>query len=230
MNIKDKIEKLLNLAQSPNENEARDAMLKARKLMAKYKLDKDDIRENNVKIIDRTTDISCTTMTNYWAVELAKVIAEHYCCKSYVQKITGKKTRTIGFIGLEEDFMICVQIYRYAYKCVNQYCEKIKRKYKGRYTPAEIRNLEYVYGKGFCKGLEEAFEEQQKKNQEWGLVLAIPKEVISIFNSSTETNNIIMKNYKNEVSDRLKRNGYRDGRRFEPSNKLTPGTRKQELE
>ena len=42
-NIQDKIAKLLALAESPNENEAKLALLKARKLMAKHKLSEKDI-------------------------------------------------------------------------------------------------------------------------------------------------------------------------------------------
>ena len=38
VNYKDKIEKLLALSQSPNEHEARAALLKARELMAEHKL------------------------------------------------------------------------------------------------------------------------------------------------------------------------------------------------
>ncbi len=37
-NIKERIERLLVLAQSPNEHETRAALLKARELMGKYKL------------------------------------------------------------------------------------------------------------------------------------------------------------------------------------------------
>ena len=50
--IKDKIAKLLALAESPNENEAKLALLKARKLMAKHKLSEKDIEitsQRNVK-------------------------------------------------------------------------------------------------------------------------------------------------------------------------------------
>ena len=50
--IKDKIAKLLALAESPNENEAKLALLKARKLMAKHKLSEKDIEitsKRNVK-------------------------------------------------------------------------------------------------------------------------------------------------------------------------------------
>ena len=43
-NIKDKIAKLLALAESPNENEARAALLKARELMAEHKLRPEDVK------------------------------------------------------------------------------------------------------------------------------------------------------------------------------------------
>lgn len=38
MDYKDKIKKLLALAESPNENEAQAALLKARQLMAEHKI------------------------------------------------------------------------------------------------------------------------------------------------------------------------------------------------
>lgn len=42
---KEKIKKLLALAQSPSEAEAKAALLKARKLMAEYKLTEADLKE-----------------------------------------------------------------------------------------------------------------------------------------------------------------------------------------
>ena len=42
---KDKIRKLLALAQSPNEHEARAALLKARQLMAEHKLSEAELRD-----------------------------------------------------------------------------------------------------------------------------------------------------------------------------------------
>lgn len=44
INIKDKIAKLLALAESPNENEAKAALLKARELMAEHKLRPEDVK------------------------------------------------------------------------------------------------------------------------------------------------------------------------------------------
>lgn len=46
MNYKDKISKLLALAQSPEEAEAKEALLKARKLMAEHKLTEADLEDD----------------------------------------------------------------------------------------------------------------------------------------------------------------------------------------
>lgn len=43
MDYKDKIKKLLALAESPNENEAQAALLKARQLMAEHKIGEADL-------------------------------------------------------------------------------------------------------------------------------------------------------------------------------------------
>lgn len=64
-NIKDKIAKLLALAESPNENEAKAALLKARELMAEHKLRREDVKKaKKEKVIRKVLDITCTAMTN----------------------------------------------------------------------------------------------------------------------------------------------------------------------
>lgn len=83
-NIKDKIAKLLALAESPNENEAKAALLKARELMAEHKLRPEEIKKaENVKVVRELLDVTCTAMTNPWACALSAVIAEHYCCRAF---------------------------------------------------------------------------------------------------------------------------------------------------
>ena len=68
INIKDKIAKLLALAESPNENEAKAALLKARELMAEHKLRPEDVKKaKKEKVIRKVLDITCTAMTNPWA-------------------------------------------------------------------------------------------------------------------------------------------------------------------
>lgn len=92
IDVKDKIAKLLALADSSNEHEAKAALLKARQLMAEHKLRPEEIApKENVKVIRRTVGITCTKMTNAWAVQLSAVVAEHYCCKAYRNHRHGDK-------------------------------------------------------------------------------------------------------------------------------------------
>jgi hypothetical protein len=100
-NIIDTIAKLLALAGSPNEHEARAALLKARSLMAKHKLREIDVKRlDSLQVIDRLTSITCTKMTNAWAVRLSGIIASNYCCRSYRNHLSMEKKVTIGLVGL----------------------------------------------------------------------------------------------------------------------------------
>lgn len=74
MDIEKKIRKLLALSESPNEFEAQAALLKARQLMAEYKLTEAELHEGNKKvktIKTIKTSISCTKRTNFWIFTLS---------------------------------------------------------------------------------------------------------------------------------------------------------------
>ena len=62
--INEKIKKLLRLAKSDNEYEARLALARARKLMAEYKLDIKDFDDTNKKVIKKVTDMYFTGYKN----------------------------------------------------------------------------------------------------------------------------------------------------------------------
>lgn len=221
MNIKDRIAKLLALAESPNEHEAKAALLKARELMAEYKLRPEEIsRSKDEKVIRRTTDITCTKMTNTWATRLSAIIASHYCCRAYRTHKKGAKKVTIGFVGLEEDFEICCRIFRYAYDCINSRCQQIRKKYQGLYHPSYLREITNAYGDGFCNGLIDAFAKQEKQHdQTWGIVLVTPQSVldaISAMGKATAYGSIDCSGSKKKYA----LEGYEDGKKFDPSTKL----------
>lgn len=56
MDYKDKIRKLLALAKSPEPEEAKLALLKARKLMAEHKLTERDLDEHDTTVIQQEID------------------------------------------------------------------------------------------------------------------------------------------------------------------------------
>lgn len=99
-NIKDKIAKLLALAESPNENEAKAALLKARELMAEHKLRPEEVvKADKVKVIREVLDVTCTAMTNPWAVSLSAIIAEHYCCRAYRNRALAARRTGLAWWG-----------------------------------------------------------------------------------------------------------------------------------
>ena len=70
-NIKERIAKLLALAESPNENEAKAALLKARALMVQHKLRPEECTGKKEKVVTKVlADIKCTTMTDFWIYKL----------------------------------------------------------------------------------------------------------------------------------------------------------------
>ena len=109
MDYKAKIRKLLALAENnPSLEEAQAAMLRARQLMAKYKLTEADCTEKTPEVTDRYTEWKATKMTNFWMVNLACVVAHHYCCEPVTQSAYAGKTYTIGFVGFPDDLEVCI--------------------------------------------------------------------------------------------------------------------------
>lgn len=220
-NIRDKIAGLLALSESPNENEAKAALLKARELMAKYKLRPEECtKDENVKVIREALNVTCTTMTNPWAASLASVIAEHYCCQAFRQRDYGARTNQIGLVGLEDDFAICKRIFLYAYECV---IAAFKREIsRSRYDrPGTYRERCNAYGWGFVAGVKKAFEAQEEEHQEWGLVLAVPQAVTDSMKDMGKPKVFGKVNGDPSLAG-YKLRGYEEGAEFNPGQRI-PG-------
>lgn len=220
---KAKIKKLLALAESPNEHEARAALLKARELMAEHKLSEIDLKDvGKQEVKDVVMDITCTKRRNPWIVNLSGIIAPNYCCKGYRRHQHGGQTQTIGFIGFENDVEICVAVFKYAVDCIlsaNKATQKEYRRYG--YDTDYIKKMCDSYGYGFVRGVSEAFEKQQEeKKQEWGLVLVTPKEV------EEASQNWGSQAFKSRAAQRENlhtdafMSGYTDGTRLDPKHRL----------
>lgn len=149
VNYKEKIRNLLALAESPNEHEAKAALLKARELMAKYKLTERDVQDAKKQDVKRVmTDITCSKRRNPWITELSCVISENYCCKGFRSHMKGKQTQAIGFIGLEDDVEICVAVFKYAVNSIISEVTKIRTEYRYICSTDYAVNLGNSYGYG----------------------------------------------------------------------------------
>ena len=221
MDIKDKIAKLLALGKSPNENEAKAALLKARELMAEYKLRPEDIQKTeDVKVIRESLDLTCTKMTDSWLALLCGIIAKHYCCVSYRHRFPHSKKVRMYLVGLEDDFTICRRVIFYAYDWIKTHCDWIrKEKTRECWSARDIREVCNAYGAGFASGLNAAYQEQDRQHQEWGLILSVPKavsEATSDLGKPTVYTNVRTDGWRAEYAAR----GFQDGKKFDPGTKL----------
>ena len=220
IDYKDKIRKLLALAESPVEAEARSALLKARQLMAEHKLSESELKaSNNQTVKNILTDISCSKRRNPWIINLSSVIGENYCCKGYRRYNKGKQTQHIGFIGLQDDAELCVTIFKYAVDCILANIKNIKVQNQ-IYNAGYVRKLCDSYGYGFCEGISEAFTKQQEENQkEWGLILGIPQEVKEAARHLGHTP--FKARAQNEIFADDYAKGFIDGKKFDPTKRIT---------
>jgi len=223
---KEKIKKLLALAESNNEHEARAALLKAKELMAEYKIDEIDlvdIKDRKVKRI--YTDYEYTKRGEWWIANLANVIAENYCCRCAANiPYKGAQKRQIFFIGLEGDVEICEKIFAYAVDSARKFGKLyLKDNYKGYNLTSQDKNrIKNSYAIGFSNGVKEAFENQKAEKvasgeDGWGLVMIIPKEVnddcAGFRHDTYRSKNRVV--YHDAKSD-----GYSEGCKFNPNGRL----------
>lgn len=219
---KDKIRKLLALAESPEEGEAKAALLKARKLMAEHKLCEADLEEaKNQNVKEVQTVYTCSKRREPWLVELSAVIGENYCCQAFRRHYGGQQTQYIGFVGLADDVEVCVEIFKYAADCVKATIKRIKKENRGM-PSGYITALCNSYGYGFAKGVGSAFEAQQEENRDgWGLVLVMPKEVTEACADFGKRE--FRAAAQNEILPGGYAQGYEEGKAFAPSKVLGGG-------
>ena len=216
MDYKDKIRKLLSLAQSDNDNEAKAALLKAKQLMAENKIAEIDLVDaRNQKVLRKPSGICYTYHTRPWLGILSSVIADNNCCKDYFSKYKGAKKREVCFVGLEDDVELCSEIYKYAVDVIDNNL-KIHLKGSSKYGASYKKMIEDSYANGFIAGLKEAYKVQQDES-DWGLVMVTPQAVIDNMANMRHAS-MKMNNYgrNNEVYNQ----GSQDGRNFSPDTKI----------
>ena len=216
----EKIRNLLALAESSNEYEARDALLKARQLMAKHKISDREIKEHTEEnVVQNKTGITYSKRRDPWMYDLARTIAEYHCCRNFQVREKGKQVAEIGFIGLSDDLPVCLEVFQYAVDCIYSVTKKL-RKDKGVKTADS-------YGFGFTVGLRDAYHKQQTK-EKWVLVLYVPKTVDAVFSNIKihKTNNVM----KLQDSDMLDfRKGIMDGHKFHAQKRIKHSSRERPL-
>lgn len=216
--IKDKIEKLLRqtVDNGATESEAQSALLLARKLMLKYKINEKDVINNHnddVYQLELNYDFE---IDNVWPRQLLTIFIKNCGIFNYV-KTNGNKMKYILF-GFKVD-VECVEV---LFNCAYEYI--LSQANKNYNDFVELFGSEYAinnsikdcYVQGFLSGLEYKYEEQNKSNKNFELMIVPDKKVkdefekfTNNFNKVNITNDIKIKNESEMI---LK--GFNDGKNF----------------
>lgn len=211
----DKIEKLLALAGSDNENEAKAAMMKARELMAKYEIKREQLNEGQEEerpVVHYTSPM----FRDDWCQMVASVIADNFRCQVIISSFRGSGgAYRIKFFGYDEDAEICINIFNYAVKVVRKRLGTLRAIYAdaGREF---ARNEKMNYIEGFCRGLEKNFEDQKAQSKFFALALAVPAAVLKyVDNVPGLTDCEGWKYERNKEHALIRQTGYVDGKAFQ---------------
>lgn len=149
--IIEKIEKLIALSGSDNENEAKAAMLKAQELMAKYEIEQDRIDPERKK----ERPVVCFTSPMFrddWCVDVGSLIANNFRCRAIIsQRRNSGGAYRLEFFGFEEDAEISINVFNYAVKVIRKRMATLRAIYRD--AEREFgRNEKMAYVDGFCSG------------------------------------------------------------------------------
>lgn len=219
MDIRDKIKKLLALATSPNENEAKAALLKAKKLMMDHKISEAEVQdlEKQELIHLQCDDIRWTTDSGeIWVTSLADLIADNHLCSCSWLTRRGTRTHILHVHGLGTDVELCKSVIEYAVGFVRS---RIKIEQRRRVT-SDPKAVAASYAKGFILGMELMYDEQKDEHPEWGLVVSKPQEVDEFMKSLGKKS---VRTKQTEFDPMAYMKGQNDGRKFSTKKVLEGG-------
>lgn len=166
-----KIRKLLQLADNnPNENEAMAAALKVQRLIAENDVEQNEIYSNDVEKIET---VKSNVAKNSWRADLAKVIADNFRCKAFIQatfSLDKGVEKRVCFIGYETDAKAATMIFNYLYRVGNENGRRLYWRKKKEYGSGKGVYNSYVLG--FVDGVRKELEKQSKE-----LMLVVPAAV-----------------------------------------------------
>lgn len=224
--IINKIKGLLAIADDQkNDEESQSAFILAQKLMLKH-----DITFTDVEDISDTPSVEEGQVTVYkklfwWERKLAQIMSENFRVKfyynnKYIDNETQRK-RAIMFLGFRNDVSLAKEMYLLAYEAISFYTNKyVDSYYEESHRSTRIHRItngvKNSYMRGFLHGLEQKFEEQVKEmQQEYGIMILVPKEVVEEYDSRFEGKKGISFKLPPIEESFAYENGFHDGNRID---------------
>lgn len=123
-NIIEKINKLLALGQSPNEHEAKLAMINAQKLLTKHNLSMHDIKakEDTLDIIEKVLGLDSTRVATWKSSLLNSICLNNYC--TLLISTGYNRQKSFKIIGTDVNIQMVLQMYEYLYETIERITKK----------------------------------------------------------------------------------------------------------
>ena len=164
-----KIKKLLALAgNNSNQEEAKQALLKAQQLMAENNIDVSF--DNTDEPVAYSMELAVTKMNKAFRLSLAGIIASNFRCRAFI--LGNKENTPIGFFGHEQDAKICKEAFEFAYNTAKRNGDLEYKRCKN--AGLETRNVFNSYVTGYIQGIQMALAAQCT-----ALMVIVPKDVIT---------------------------------------------------
>jgi hypothetical protein len=214
--IVERIQKLLSLANSDNENEAKMATARANELLIKYNLKLQEVTDRQFDYVEEGI---ATILTKFFFVKV--VIARKHVGYSSGQWATRNMPRaqyqkTIKLVGTAENCQIASYIFSY----LNDAFPKLWNEYKLKTGADVTRKVSYYMG--LAKGISIMLDETKwRVEKETGLVLVKDKDLEAHIKKTTtgtyggDTNS--------EIDPNVVRDGIKDGKNVQLRKPLHDG-------
>ena len=166
-----KIQKLFALGESPNPNEAANALSKAHALMAKYNISAEDLGEDEKSITEIEMNESTKTVSKY-RLDLASALGKHFGCRVLLKRSSLGKQRML-FVGDSVKVKVFRECYEFAY---NSFIQAFKEYFKdfNSSSKQESNQVKWSYFCGFCRGITNEITLNENK---FGLVVVESTEL-----------------------------------------------------
>lgn len=210
--ILNKINNLLKMTveNGCSENEALNAMELARKLMLKYKIDQKDLIDKTEKDII-SLEIDTYNANIPWIYILIDIISTNFGVLKYYN-VNGRIRNAVLF-GIKEDVECVASLIHAAHNYAELNASKYAKEHRELFGTA--KGIKYSWFAGFNHGLKERYDNQNKTNNKYEIMLTVNKNVKNEFNNLTanfEKKERVIKNINNDAYAYM--NGYTKGKEF----------------
>lgn len=195
MDVKQKIKKLLAMAEGGSENEQIVALKQAKRLMLKHNLTDSDINDSEQEVIKIGLDDIKYNLYLDWKNQIHQILCENFRCLPLFKSYSSKHEVPV-FLGLKTDVEVCVELFKYLInrgidesnrvyryqRNINQ--DAFKRYYNGILDTLEVvKSEKYVknsFLQGYVNGIEEGLDTSlsESEKQEYALALLVPEIVM----------------------------------------------------